>query len=66
MPFRELNSFQLDTLKEVSNIGMGHAATDLSQMIGQRVNMTVPNVKITENINVPESPGGADELNTGT
>ncbi len=36
MPFRELNSVQLDTLKEINNIGMGHAATALSQMIGQR------------------------------
>ena len=37
MPFRELNNVQLDTLKELSNIGMGHAATALSQMIGQTV-----------------------------
>lgn len=65
MPFRELNSVQLDTLKEVSNIGMGHAATALSQMIGQRVNLTVPNVTITEISQVPEHLGGAEKMMVG-
>jgi len=65
MPFRELNSVQLDTLKEVSNIGMGHAATALSQMIGQRVNLTVSNVTITEISQVPELLGGAEKMMVG-
>ena len=65
MPFRELNSVQLDTLKEVSNIGMGHAATALSQMIGQRVNLTVPKVTITEISQVPEHLGGAEKMMVG-
>ena len=65
MPFRELNSVQLDTLKEVSNIGMGHAATALSQMIGKRVNLTVPNVTITEISQVPEHLGGAEKMMVG-
>jgi chemotaxis protein CheC len=65
MSFRELNSVQLDTLKEVSNIGMGHAATALSQMIGQRVNLTVPNVTITEISQVPEHLGGAEKMMVG-
>lgn len=65
MPFRELNSVQLDTLKEVSNIGMGHAATALSQMIGQRVNLTVPNVTISEISQVPEHLGGAEKIMVG-
>lgn len=65
MPFRELNSVQLDILKEVSNIGMGHAATALSQMIGQRVNLTVPNVTITEISQVPEHLGGAEKMMVG-
>lgn len=65
MPFRELDSVQLDTLKEVSNIGMGHAATALSQMIGQTVFLTVPNVTITEISQVPEHLGGAEKLMVG-
>jgi chemotaxis protein CheC len=65
MPFRELNNVQLDTLKEISNIGMGHAATALSQMIGQRVNLTVPNVTIIEISKVPEHLGGAEKMMVG-
>lgn len=65
MPFRRLNSVQLDTLKEVSNIGMGHAATALSQMTGQRVNLTVPNVTIIEINQVPEHLGGVEEMMVG-
>lgn len=65
MPFRKLNNIQLDALKEISNIGMGHAATALSQMIGQQINLKVPNVKITEISKVPEYLGGAETMMVG-
>ncbi|RLB64626.1 MAG: CheY-P-specific phosphatase CheC [Deltaproteobacteria bacterium] len=65
MPFRELNNVQLDTLKELSNIGMGHAATALSQMIGQPVYLRVPHVTIIEISHVPEHLGGAEKLMVG-
>ena len=35
---RSLKALQLDALREVANIGAGHAATALSQMIRDRVN----------------------------
>ena len=65
MPFRELNNVQLDTLKEISNIGMGHAATALSQMIGQTVYLRVPQVTITEISQVPDHLGGAEKMMVG-
>lgn len=65
MTFHELNSVQLDTFKEISNIGMGHAATALSQMIGQRVQLNVPNVTITEISKVPDHLGGAEKMMVG-
>lgn len=65
MPFRELNNVQLDALKEISNIGMGHAATALSQMIGQTVFLRVPYVTITEISQVPDHLGGAEKLMVG-
>jgi chemotaxis protein CheC len=65
MPFRELNNVQLDALKEISNIGMGHAATALSQMIGQTVTLRVPHVTVTEISQVPEHLGGAEKLMVG-
>ena len=65
MPFNELNDIQLDTLKEISNIGMGHAATALSQMIGQRVQLNVPNVTVTDISKVPDYLGGPETMMVG-
>ncbi len=44
--FEDLKDFHLDVLKELSNIGMGNAATSLSQMIGQKVDIRVPRVSV--------------------
>ena len=39
---RELGSLQLDGLREVANIGAGHAATALSQLTNRRIMVGVP------------------------
>ncbi|MDH3998336.1 MAG: chemotaxis protein CheC [Desulfuromonadales bacterium] len=65
MSFERLDDEQLDALKEVSSIGMGHAATALSQMIGQTVMLEVPQVTITEIRDVPDHLGGAEQLMVG-
>lgn len=65
MSFHDLTDMQLDALKEVSNIGMGHAATALSQMIGQRIILRVPRVSVTEISAVPDYLGGAETLMVG-
>ncbi len=44
---RDLQALQLDALREVENIGAGHAATALSQMTGHRIMITVPQVSVT-------------------
>ena len=44
---RDLQALQLDALREVENIGAGHAATALSQMTGHRIMISVPQVSIT-------------------
>ena len=41
-----LNSFQLDAIKEVGNIGTGNAATALSKLLGRVVEMDVPKVEL--------------------
>lgn len=38
----ELTVLEIDQLKEITNIGAGNAATALSHMTGQRVEMSVP------------------------
>jgi len=41
-----LTLLQLDALKEVGNIGAGHAATSLADLLGEHVVITVPNASI--------------------
>ena len=46
MDYSELSAIQLDVLQEVGNIGAGNAATALSQLLNEKVDMTVPAVNI--------------------
>ena len=46
MDYCELSSIQLDVLQEVGNIGAGNAATALSGLLNEKVDMTVPAVNI--------------------
>ncbi|MCJ7690137.1 MAG: chemotaxis protein CheC [Clostridiaceae bacterium] len=46
MDYSKLSTIQLDVLQEVGNIGAGNAATSLSQLLNQKVDMTVPSVNI--------------------
>lgn len=55
-----LNSFQLDILREIGNIGAGNAVTALAKMLDRKVNMAVPQIKIMEFSEVSEVVGGAE------
>lgn len=48
------SAVELDVLKEVINIGGGHAATSLSQLIEKPVHMTVPVIEMMEYADVYE------------
>ena len=65
MTFTRLTAGQLDALKEISNIGMGHAATALSQLIGETILLRVPRVEVTDLAQVPEVLGGAEQVVVG-
>ena len=56
-----LKPMQLDALREVANIGAGHAATALSQMTGQTIMIAVPTINITPLEEVPPSIAAPDE-----
>jgi len=47
-----LGEIELDVLKELGNIGSGHAATALSKMINKDVYISVPEVKVGEIKNI--------------
>jgi chemotaxis protein CheC len=50
---RSLKPDQLDALREVANIGAGHAATALSTMTGQGIMINVPTITIAQLDDVP-------------
>lgn len=65
MDIERLNAEQLDALREISNIGMGHAATALSQLVGKTVHLDVPKVNVLQISQVPEVLGGPQQLVIG-
>jgi chemotaxis protein CheC len=48
-----LSDREMDVLREVANIGAGHAATALSTMIGSTIMISVPRVNVLEVDQVP-------------
>jgi chemotaxis protein CheC len=58
---RELGERELDALREVANIGAGHAATALSQMVDCRVMISVPKITVAALEHLPNLHGNADD-----
>jgi chemotaxis protein CheC len=58
---RAFKAIQLDALREVANIGAGHAATALSQMTGSTIMITVPTINIARLEDVPPQISGPEE-----
>jgi len=58
---RSLKAIQLDALREVANIGAGHAATALSQMVGETIMIAVPTINIARLEDVPPQVGEPDQ-----
>nr|MDQ3388854.1 chemotaxis protein CheC [Gemmatimonadota bacterium] len=59
---RELHPTQLDALREVANIGAGHAATALSQLTRSRIMIQVPKLEVTRLEDVPQLLASSDEV----
>jgi chemotaxis protein CheC len=59
---RSLKALQLDALREVANIGAGHAATALSQMTNRTIMIAVPEVNVRPLEEVPDLLGDAGSV----
>jgi len=57
-----LSEMQLDALSELSNIGAGHAATALSQMLDKAVSLSAPRFDLVSITDVPLVVGGPERL----
>ncbi len=63
--FEEINDLALDTLREVGSIGAGNAATALSSLLGRRVDMNLPSVRVMEFNEAVEKIGGFEAIVSG-
>ena len=61
----DMSDQYFDVLKEIGNIGAGNATTALSQMMGTKVDMKVPQVKLMEFKEVGTTMGGEDQIVAG-
>ena len=62
---RDLKALQLDALREVANIGAGHAATALSQLTNRRIMVGVPQVKILRIDEIADMIGTGEDVVAG-
>ncbi len=63
--YDELNSLELDTLREIGSVGTGNAATALSQLLGRAVRIELPEVRIMGYNEAIEWIGGPEEITAG-
>ena len=62
LSMEELTGQYFDVLKELGNIGAGNATTALAQMIGCKVDMSVPQVRLLDFKELGEIVGGEDKV----
>jgi len=60
--YHKLGDFQLDVLREVGNIGAGHAATALAKLLQKEIDMNVPLVSILSFDQIADFVGGAETV----
>ena len=61
LTIEEMSDQYFDVLKEIGNIGAGNATTALSTMLGCKVDMMVPKVRLMEFKEVGTTLGGEDQ-----
>ena len=60
--YEELNDLQIDVLREIGNIGAGNAASALTTILDERVDISLPTVRITDFNTAVNALGGAETL----
>lgn len=63
--FDQLNSLELDTLREIGSIGTGNAATALGQLLEREVRITLPEVRIMGYNEAIDWIGGPEAVTAG-
>lgn len=61
-----INEIHIDVLREIANIGSGNAASSLSRMIGQTIDIKIPDIHIMGFNEAIEYLGGPETIMVGT
>ena len=61
----ELGSEQLNALREISIVGMDHAAVALSQLMKRDISLKVPRILTMDVARLPETLGGREQMVVG-
>ncbi len=59
---KSMSEFQIDALREVSNIGLGNAVTALAELLNKKVDMAVPKATFLEIEQIFPLLGGLEEV----
>lgn len=65
LKYEDMNSMEIDALREIGSIGTGNAATALSGLLNTEVRMTLPKVEILEFNTAVEQMGGFETVSAG-
>lgn len=60
-----VNEMYFDVLKEIGNIGAGNATTAIANMLGMKIDMNVPNIRLMEVSKLGTAVGAEDETIVG-
>lgn len=61
----QVNDMYLDILREIGNIGAGNATSAIANMLGMKIDMNVPNVRLMEVSKLGLAVGAEDETIVG-
>lgn len=65
LTLEEVNDMYLDVLKEIGNIGAGNATTAIANMLGMKIDMNVPSIKLMEVSDLGSVIGAEEETVVG-
>jgi len=63
--FNQLDDIHVDVLREVGNIGASHAATALAKMLGKKIAVSVPMVRLVDFKDIADFVGGGETILIG-
>lgn len=63
--YNPIDEMQFDVLREIGNIGSGHAATALAKLLNQKIDIKVPNAELCDFNQLPAVVGGEEKIVVG-